>query len=604
MRKLVGIFSVSVVAVMSVVSARAEVVATTLLDTRLGTTGNLAKVASTGSYADLTNKPAINNATLTIQKNATTVGTFTANASANKTINITVPTKVSELTNDSSFATTTAVDAKVSIAQGTANAGKGLVVDGTSGNLTLTDVATQAELNAHTGSKTNPHGVTKAQVGLGNVDNTSDANKPISTATQTALNAKQDKLVTSGDNANFVAGSNVTLSQDATTGKITVSSKNTTYSTGTSSTAGLTKLYTTTGTNTDGTMTQNAIKTALDGKVSTAQGTGNAGKGLVVNSSGNLELQDIATQTELNAKQNANTAVTHTASTAAGSATVPVYVNASGVATPITSYSGKAATAGTADYAKADGAGNIIVDTYATQAALGDLDSRVGDAEKNIVLLQDKDAEIEEKIGEVPDGKNLFDLIDNAETSLTASLNKKENTSNKVTTISSTSTDTQYPSAKAVYTELAKKQNNLTIDTALSSTSTNPVQNKVVNSALSAKQNANTAVTHTASTAAGSATVPVYVNASGVATAITSYSGKAATAGTADKATSDGNGNNIVNTYATKAQLNALDSTSSGTGAVVTAVSQTDGKVSVTKGNVQIPVGGASGTTYASIWVE
>lgn len=34
----------------------------------------------------------------------------------------------------------------------------------------------------------------KSAVGLGNVDNTSDANKPISTATQTALNAKQDSL--------------------------------------------------------------------------------------------------------------------------------------------------------------------------------------------------------------------------------------------------------------------------------------------------------------------------------------------------------------------------------------------------------------------------
>lgn len=33
----------------------------------------------------------------------------------------------------------------------------------------------------------------KSDVGLGNVDNTSDANKPISTATQTALNAKADK---------------------------------------------------------------------------------------------------------------------------------------------------------------------------------------------------------------------------------------------------------------------------------------------------------------------------------------------------------------------------------------------------------------------------
>lgn len=41
---------------------------------------------------------------------------------------------------------------------------------------------------------------------------------------------------------------------------------NTTYSTGTSSTAGLTKLYTSTGTAIDGTMTQNAINTALSGK--------------------------------------------------------------------------------------------------------------------------------------------------------------------------------------------------------------------------------------------------------------------------------------------------------------------------------------------------
>jgi len=36
------------------------------------------------------------------------------------------------------------------------------------------------------------HGHTKADVGLGNVDNTSDANKPISAAQQTALNSKSD----------------------------------------------------------------------------------------------------------------------------------------------------------------------------------------------------------------------------------------------------------------------------------------------------------------------------------------------------------------------------------------------------------------------------
>lgn len=47
-----------------------------------------------------------------------------------------------------------------------------------------------SDLNLDDG--TNPHGTTKANVGLGNADNTSDLNKPISTATQTALNAKQN----------------------------------------------------------------------------------------------------------------------------------------------------------------------------------------------------------------------------------------------------------------------------------------------------------------------------------------------------------------------------------------------------------------------------
>lgn len=64
---------------------------------------SLATVATSGSYADLSNKPTIptvNNATLTIQKNGTAVETFTANSSSNKTANITVPTKVSDITSD------------------------------------------------------------------------------------------------------------------------------------------------------------------------------------------------------------------------------------------------------------------------------------------------------------------------------------------------------------------------------------------------------------------------------------------------------------------------------------------------------------------------
>lgn len=50
--------------------------------------------------------------------------------------------------------------------------------------------AVQTNLETHINNKSNPHEVTKAQVGLSEVDNTSDANKPISNATQTALNGK------------------------------------------------------------------------------------------------------------------------------------------------------------------------------------------------------------------------------------------------------------------------------------------------------------------------------------------------------------------------------------------------------------------------------
>lgn len=47
-----------------------------------------------------------------------------------------------------------------------------------------------SSINAHLASTSNPHSVTKSQVGLGNVDNTSDLDKPISTAAQEALDAK------------------------------------------------------------------------------------------------------------------------------------------------------------------------------------------------------------------------------------------------------------------------------------------------------------------------------------------------------------------------------------------------------------------------------
>ena len=61
---------------------------------------------------------------------------------------------------------------------------------------------TGVELQAHLINYTNPHQVTKSQVGLSNAENTSDANKPVSTAQQTALDLKVDKITGKGLSTN------------------------------------------------------------------------------------------------------------------------------------------------------------------------------------------------------------------------------------------------------------------------------------------------------------------------------------------------------------------------------------------------------------------
>lgn len=76
----------------------------------------LSKVVTSinGESGDITIPTVINDAKLTIQQNGTEVGNFTANSAVDKTVNITVPTKLSELEDDSSFATTDELPTKTS----------------------------------------------------------------------------------------------------------------------------------------------------------------------------------------------------------------------------------------------------------------------------------------------------------------------------------------------------------------------------------------------------------------------------------------------------------------------------------------------------------
>lgn len=76
----------------------------------------LATVATTGDYSDLSGTPTIptvNDATLTIKQNTTTLGTFTANASTGTTVTISTPTRTTIYSNSSgtnaNFSTTSAM---------------------------------------------------------------------------------------------------------------------------------------------------------------------------------------------------------------------------------------------------------------------------------------------------------------------------------------------------------------------------------------------------------------------------------------------------------------------------------------------------------------
>lgn len=84
------------------------------------------------------------------------------------------------------------LDANKNIVSSSVTAAELANVSGTTSPIQGQIDAEKEKIDNHIADSTNPHSVTKEQVGLGNVDNTSDLDKPVSTATQTALNAKYD----------------------------------------------------------------------------------------------------------------------------------------------------------------------------------------------------------------------------------------------------------------------------------------------------------------------------------------------------------------------------------------------------------------------------
>ena len=128
----------------------------------------------------------------------------------------------------------------------------------------------------------------------------------------------------------------------------------------------------------------------------------------------------------------------------------------------------------------------------------------------------------------------------------------------------------------------------VTIDAELSTTSTNPVQNKVIKAALDNKLDKTGTADKAMSDGAGNNIVDTYAKKSDVSALLST---KLGVNSTAYAATRDGAGNNIVDTYAKKTDISGFVKTVNGT-------------VPDTNGNVAIAVSGGGGvsTSESNTW--
>lgn len=259
--------------------------------------GKLAKVATSGSYNDLSNKPTIpsvGNGTITIKQAGAVKGSFTTNQSGATTIELTDNNTNTWRGIQDNLTSTSTTDSL------SANQGKILneskLMHKTI-NTSKTDLNTLTETGIYhiviadaLNAPTPHHGTlyvdttvgTKYQVFMSDAVTNymhkryyDNANKEWlgwiqlkftdTVYTHPSYTAKSNGLYkVTVDDKGHVSGTTAVAKSDITA--LGIPSTNTTYSTGTASTSGLTKLYTGTGTATDGTMTQSAIKSVLDGK--------------------------------------------------------------------------------------------------------------------------------------------------------------------------------------------------------------------------------------------------------------------------------------------------------------------------------------------------
>jgi hypothetical protein len=277
---------------------------------RLATKANLASPTFTGTVTvptptngtDAVTKTYVDTAASSKLSNITGLVTAGTNVTVTGSGTSGSPYQVSSTGSGSATDATTSTKGIVQLAGDLAGTAASPTVPG------LVGKADASALTAHASNISNPHGVTKTQVGLGNVDNTSDVNKPVSTATTTSLNLKAN------------------LASPTFTGVVTVP-------TPTNGTDATTKTYVDTATSSK---LSNITGLVTAGTNVTVSGSGTSGSPFQINSTGGGSVTDATTSAKgivQLAGDLAGTAASPTVPGLAGKATDTAVVHNTGVET-------------------------------------------------------------------------------------------------------------------------------------------------------------------------------------------------------------------------------------------------------------------------------
>lgn len=176
---------------------------------------DLATVATSGSYNDLTNKPTIGNATLTIKRNNTNVGTFTANATTNKSINIAVPIKTSDLVNDGADGTSTYVESDdlPTVDTTYSSSSNNAIANSTVTNSLDRNVMTDLTLDSTPSTTTVNLNNTKTNLAYPSSTTTSSISLPVASSTQAGVmnSSTFDAIASNTNNINAILSGAVAI---------------------------------------------------------------------------------------------------------------------------------------------------------------------------------------------------------------------------------------------------------------------------------------------------------------------------------------------------------------------------------------------------------